>query len=442
MNRSILIVICDFLLVSLLAFSTVDINQATDRSPSQMQMNIQTNQAESGRDLAAVMRSALEEELHRRDLLMGELTQSRETVGRQQQELAARQQELAVAETNLQALNQRATKSNEKLSTAEVELRRRAEQAVALQQQLAQSSQSNQMALAERQRLIGQLELAEIERRHAAEQVVSMQKQVDAERAEKTRLAAGVQKLATISSELTKEIRENRALAPNAIFDDVISNRVQAAFTAVRPGLFGGKTTKRKETNTILVQNEENIFALCHIEDTPLDLRTPAIEWDTVNSSLSHGDARVTVRALSFYPQDPRLIVMPVDAAEASRLGGKIYRTSSEPYKFQDAVLIGTREDYYGECKFEIDTGTPGYVKLDRSVLRGIFGKFNPSRGDLVLSKQDELLGVMINNTYCLMLQNFVAAATLQLGNVKPQHTSGLLSSLNSAVLQLPRKLQ
>ena len=30
MNRSILIVICDFLLVSLLAFSTVDINKATD----------------------------------------------------------------------------------------------------------------------------------------------------------------------------------------------------------------------------------------------------------------------------------------------------------------------------------------------------------------------------------------------------------------------------
>jgi len=30
MNRSILIVICDFLLVSLLAFSTVDINKATN----------------------------------------------------------------------------------------------------------------------------------------------------------------------------------------------------------------------------------------------------------------------------------------------------------------------------------------------------------------------------------------------------------------------------
>ena len=29
MNRSILIVICDFLLVSLLAFSTVDINKTT-----------------------------------------------------------------------------------------------------------------------------------------------------------------------------------------------------------------------------------------------------------------------------------------------------------------------------------------------------------------------------------------------------------------------------
>src|SRR6267378_1288937 len=97
MNRSILIVICDFLLVSLLAFSTVDINKvAEEGSPPNMKMDLamSTNKVESGKDLAAVMRLALTEEQKNRDLLMSELTKSRETVGKQQQELQSRQQEL------------------------------------------------------------------------------------------------------------------------------------------------------------------------------------------------------------------------------------------------------------------------------------------------------------------------------------------------------------
>ena len=112
-----------------------------------------------------------------------------------------------------------------------------------------------------------------------------------------------------------------------------------------------------------------------------------------------------------------------VTKAQARQLGCKIYRISTEPYKFQDAVLVGAREGYYGECKFEIDLTTPDYVKLDRSVLKGLFGKFNPSRGDLVFSRNGELLGIMANSTYCMMLRSFDAGATFQLGqDVHQQH--------------------
>ena len=38
---------------------------------------------------------------------------------------------------------------------------------------------------------------------------------------------------------------------------------------------------------------------------------------------------------------------------------------------------------------------TPEYLKMDHSVVRGLFGKFNPSHGDLVFNKSGELLGVM-----------------------------------------------
>src|SRR6266446_2982561 len=128
MNRSILIVICDFLLVSLLAFSTVDINKVSDEGVErQVKVDIVTNQVDSGKDLAAVMRLALDEERKGRDQLLGELAKTRESAGQQQallserekqaqtlqQELQARQQETArlqqqyaAAQTNIQTLNQ------------------------------------------------------------------------------------------------------------------------------------------------------------------------------------------------------------------------------------------------------------------------------------------------------------------------------------------------
>ena len=77
---------------------------------------------------------------------------------------------------------------------------------------------------------------------------------------------------------------------------------------------------------------------------------------------------------------------------------------------------LARAENYYGECKFEIDVTTPDYLKLDRSVLKGLFGKFNPSRGDLVFSRTGQLLGIMANSTYCMMIRNFDPAATFQFG--------------------------
>jgi hypothetical protein len=256
-------------------------------------------------------------------------------------------------------------------------------------------------------------------------------------------LAEGVKTLASKSSELAEEIRENRPLTPNTIFNDFVTNRVHAEFSAIRSGLLGAERTRQTQTEMVLVTQGTNTFALCHVEDTPLALGSPGTDWEQLSGSLQRNTAQVPIRTLSFHLQDPRVVFMPVSGAEAQKLGGKVYRISTDPFKFQDAVLVGAREGYYGECRFEIDLSTPNYVKLDRSVLRGMFGKFNPSRGDLVFSKQGELLGVMANSTYCLMLPKFDAIATFPFGqNLRAERTGGTLSALHSTVLQFPAKLQ
>jgi hypothetical protein len=478
MNRSILIVICDFLLISLLAFSTVDINKVTDQKAQRpLKLELNTNQVpDAGKDLAAVMRLALDEERKGRSQLVGELAHAREQLGKQQAMLGERekqvqtfqqeiqskeeqdqklqqqqadlQQQYITAQANLQSLNQQlqnssaeAVLSKEKLTAMEAELKKKIDDSAALQQQMAQLAQSNQTVLNEKQQLATQLQVAEVEKRSATEQVARMQDEVKAERAEKAKLAEGVSALASKSGELAKEVRENRPLAPNEIFNQFITNRVDARFDAFRVGVLG--SDRRRETQTILVSDGRNTFALCHVQDTPLTLWNPGTDWEALTGTLVHNLSTVPIRSLSFHLQDPRVILLPVTDAQARELGCRIYPISPEPFKFQDAVLIGTRDNYYGECKFEIDVTTPDYLKLDRNVLKGLFGKFNPSRGDLVISRTGQLLGIMANSTYCMMIKNFDPAASFQFGqDIRQQHTGGTLAALYAQIAQLPSKLQ
>ncbi|MBC8094962.1 MAG: hypothetical protein H7Y43_04035 [Akkermansiaceae bacterium] len=486
MNRSILIVICDFLLISLLAFSTVDINKVSEEGAQRtVKVEAATDRVETGgKDLAAVMQLALDEERKSRDQLLGELSKARAATGerdlqaqtlrqelqsRDQQEKSLRQellsreqqaqqlqqqrvsleQQFASAQTNIQKLSQQlqstageASVSKERLAQTEAEARRQAEEAAALQQRLADLSRSNQMVLNERQQLASRLQVAEVERRHASEQAAAMQEQVKIERAEKAKLAEGVKVLASKSGQLAQEIRENRALTPNTIFNDFVSNRVIVGISATRSGYFSD-VSRQKQTGAVLVSEGTNTFALCHVQDTPLVLFTPGTDWEGLTGVLNYKAARIPIRSLSFSFRDPRVVWMPVSEAEVRTLGSKVHRASADPYKFQDAVLVGANAGYYGECRFQIDLTTPDYVRLDNNFLKGLFGKFNPSRGDLVFSKTGELLGIMVNDSYCMMIWSFEAGATLRFASdVRVQRTGEVLSGLHAQVAQLPLKLQ
>ena len=72
------------------------------------------------------------------------------------------------------------------------------------------------------------------------------------------------------------------------------------------------------------------------------------------------------------------------NSSEIEGQGSELIFCDLDGDNLQDAVLVGAREGYYGESKFQIDLSTPNYVKMDRNSFKGLFGKFNPSRGDLV----------------------------------------------------------
>ncbi len=472
MNRSILIVLCDFLLVSLLAFSTVDINKVAHPGAAMtMASNTPEKRVTGRQDLGDVMRLALDEERRNRDQLVGELSQARTLAGQEnrqiqtiqgqlqsKEELAARlqaaqndlQRQFTVAQTNIENLNRQlhtstleSVLSKEQRAAMEAEARKQTEKASTLEHHLSQMQNSNQLMTAEQEALRNQLALSETAKRSAIAQMAQLQDEVEAQRRENAKLSEGVKALAAKSSELAQEIRVSRPMSPNQVFDELITNRVVASFSGLKSGLFGMDISKDRQSQTVLATDGTNIFALCHVQDTPLTLWSPGAQWEELNGSLIRGSSVFPIRSLSFYMMDPRAVLIPLPAAEARALGCKVYHFSTDPYLFQDAVVVGTRGDYYGECKFQIDLTTPQYLKMDHNSLKGLFGKFNPSSGDLVLSKTGQLLGVMANNSYCVMIRHFEPAATFRFGpESRHQPTAQTLASLYSVVANLPAKLQ
>lgn len=475
MNRSILIIICDFLLVTLVAFSNFDAEK-----PPEAETRIATAPKAMGgnQDLMGTLKLALEEEKVSREKLTEDLRTQEQALAEREQRLKEYQENLRKTEEQAKLLEQQratlaqqaaasqtslkevqsklaeagtqAAVSQERLAQLQADLKRREQETQTLQQKLSETEKAAQAAQTEKQQIAAQLQVSEAEKRLTREQVAELRGQVVSEKQEKAKLqetatvlATNVGALAAKSSELTQEIRDNRALAPNNIFNMFLSNRITARFDAARVGVFGRDVTKDKMSQCVLFSDGSQTFTLFHVEDTPLMLWNPGTDWNRITAVLQRGNVAFSGVRLSFLAQDPRVVVIPIGGEQAKQYGVKIYKAAADPFKFQDAVIVGASEGYYGESKFQIDPSTPNYVKVDRNLLKGLFGKFNPSRGDLVFTKTGDLLGIMVNSDYCVVLNKVTPTRTIQLGNeVAGQQTGQMLSQLYDRVFQMPGKLQ
>jgi hypothetical protein len=464
MNRSILIILCDFLLVTLVAFSNFDAEKA---SRTEARPIAHPAARDGNQDLVGTLRLALEDEQQSREQLATrwerKVRQLQENLRRTEvqatqmeqertalaQQASAARASLAEAQSKLAAASTENVLSKEMVAALQADLKQREQKTQSLQQQLAGTEQAVQIALAEKQQLHAQLQVSEVEKRLTREQVAELRGTVLTEREEKAKiqdyttvLATNVATLAQKSGELARELHDQRPLAANAIYSQFLSNRVEVRFTAARNGLFGIAVKKNKTTQGLVMTEGKQTYLLLHVDDTPLTLWNPGMDWNRLQALLAVGPVTCSATQFSFLAEDPRVVVIPLSQPQATQLGVKVYPAAAEPFKFQDAVIVGANDGYYGECKFQIEPAMPQYVRLDRSFVRGLFGKFNPSRGDLVLTKAGELLGIMANSEYCVLLNRVTPSRTIQLGSdISDQHTGQILSQLFDRVFQTPRRL-
>jgi hypothetical protein len=476
MNRSILIIICDFLLVTLVAFSSFEEKPTQQTQPIASTAPLPSDRS---KEVVGTLKLALEDEKQTREKLTQDLAAQEKALSEREQKLKEYQENLRRSEEQARQIEQQRTSlaqqvqasqeslkefqsklteastknavSEEKLAQLQAELRKKEQETTSLQQKLGETEKAQQAALAEKQQIAAQLQVSEAEKRLTREQVSELRGQVVNEKQEKAKLqetasalATNIGTLAQKSTELTQEIRDNRTLAANTIFNVFLTNRITTRFEGTRTGILGRDVNKEKASQSILFTPDgTQTYALFHVDETPLTIWNPGTDWGRLTAVMQRGSVAFSGVRLSFLAQDPRVVVIPIGTAQAKQYGVKIYKAAADPFKFQEAVIVGANEGYYGECKFQIDPSTQNYVKVDRSLLKGLFGKFNPSRGDLVFTKAGDLLGIMVNGEYCALLNKVVPTRTIQLGNeVASQQTGQILAQLYDRIFAMPPRLQ
>lgn len=476
MNKTLLLILCDFLLLTLLALTRWE--AAEPPRPRQPPVpELAANAVTKDQDLVQAMRASLADEQTVRDELAQKLATTDATLAAREQSLTQAQAERArlmeernnvassLTETQraaadlskkFNAATQEATMTKEQLAQLQRELAEKQAEAERQKQSLAArekqlSDSQKQLADSQKQNqvLTMAVVVAEQEKKALKETADTLKGQVEVERTERikvqettTQLAQGVGQLAEKSGELSKEIRDYRPVNANVLFNDFRSNRVTANFAATRRG-FLGQANRAKEANTVLITDGKQVYALLHIADTVFALGETGIDWDSLTVELSKEGNRNSAGSVEFHAQDPRIVALPLDASQAASLGAKVYPLAADPFKFPEAVLIDGGGRGYGEVGFKLEPTEPNLVRVDNRLFKRLFGDFSPKRGDLVFAKTGELLGIMVNNDYCVVLKNFTPAKTIRTGpDIKSQATGALFDDLIARVRAMPLKLQ
>lgn len=463
MNKTLLLIICDFLLLNLLALTRWEkAEPASVRRPPVPAM--EANATTKDQDLVAAMQTVLADERSARDALAEKLNSTATTLAEREKSLAQLQVERTQLATTLTGTQREAAELSRRVAAATQDASMTKEQLTRLQQELdAKRAEAQRQADAiaglersqaeARQKIEGltvAVKVAEQEKVMLKETAEVFKRQAEAERVEREKvqattvqLAQGVGELAEKSGALTQEIRENRPINANVLFDDFLKNRVRTTFTAYRKS-FLGPVTRTKEAQTVFITDGANVYALLHIDATPFSLSENGADWEKVTAEFTRPPSyRTAAERLDFLSLDPRVVVLPVSPEQVAALGVKVYQTALEPFKFPEAVLISGGGTGYGRVGFKLDAGQPGYVSVDNRLVTRLFGEFAPSRGDLVFSQTGELLGIMVSSSYCVIVNNVLPAKTIRTGeDVKAQATGAILDHLASRYRALPFKLQ
>jgi len=464
MNKTLLLIIIDFLFLNLIALTRWE--KAEPAQPRRAPVpEVAGNTPPRDQDLVDVMRLSLADEQRSREAAnqqlqatQAELRAREQNVNQMQSAKIELESALATTQQSVNQLNQRvaaatqdAAITKEQLARMQRELEQKQAESTRQQQQIAALGREQSEAQQRIEGLNVAVKVAQQERALLQDNLTDAKQQVAMERQERQKalaqtgqLAEGVGRLAEQSGQIAQEIRDNRPINANVLFNDFLTNRVTTTLTASRKW-FLGTTNRTREIKSVLVTDGKAVYALMHAGDTPFPVIAgeAPIDWEKISGRFGRPPVSAPVAEFQFLSLDPRIIVIPVPGELAARLGVKVYPTALQPFKFPEAVLVSHGGAGYGKVAFQLDAQTPQYVRMDNRFIKHLAGDFTPSAGDLVFSQTGELLGIMVNNDYCAVIDNFLPTQTVKTGDdTRDEHTGAIQAALAARLQGLPLRLQ
>ena len=444
MNKTLLLILCDFLLLNLLALTRWDKTEPPPVHP------VASRSATAQDDVVAALRLSLEEEKSNREKLA--------------QDLASTQNESRSRAAVLDQARARTTELSERLQKTEQEASRLAQQAqvdtersrAALETAKAEAEtlrQAKEKLRTEADALRSQLTVAEVQAKSAEEKMkltVATLRQAEEEKKklieQNQSLSQGVSQLAEKSGQMTKEIREYRPVAPNALYADYLNRRATVRLMAERPSV-QNKRTRRMESRALLLTDGTRTAALVTIDQTPFHLEDAGGSWDSLTGTLTLPPPSNFPKPLpaleSVKSSDPRLLLAPVEPAHVEKQPELAYRIASDPFRFPKALLISPSGKGYGECTFKLEPSFPGYLEMDSRFLNRLQGEYAPEAGDIVLSLNGEFLGMMVNDLFCALVPSLEPGPALPLDTKGASRGAGeTLGTLKKRASSLDLRLQ
>ena len=436
MNKTLLIIICDFLLISILALVEFKPDIEADA------VDEEALREEAAEEMLELLQLSLEHESSQRAEIENALDETRDTLEEKEQTIQEKEQAIEAVSSTLQqreselrqeqtAKEQLAseldqTLSNLQLTVAEKEalaqsLQEREERARRLQEEL-QSQQEVAAARAaaleearenlnqlesRQQELSTQLQIRDTEKQLLQENLVAARAVVERARIEAERaaqrsenLAAGVSELAASSTEIREQIRQGQPLSLNAIYKQFEDNRVFLRFRW-RERAFLGTNERQAALQSLMVETPDGIHAVFATANTPLANTDRALDTEAV---LTIGERSFSVKEIGFLDAERSVASIKVPASIASESGLRVFPLSTDPFRFSEAVLVSDDQELYGEIPVRVPPGEPDYLEVESRLFNRLFGEFSPTAGDYVFSMTGELIGIMIRGDRARML--------------------------------------
>lgn len=480
MKRSILLVICDFMILSMLAIARFDSTGKDEPEPPVQQSHVE---ATAEGDLIEVLRVSLEAERGTQETLSTELEQTRlelaererllqeresalekATSSLSEQEEAARrlaaereqlaaekeeaererrrlaeqfteaqkrlrevEEERVTLTRTLGELNAKASVSAEQLRIMQESLQQREQDLEAARRELESLSSDRRVSDEERREIEMRLRIAETERQIAEQNLAAARTEVEAARLERERLEQERVRLEQTTSRLAEGVSD-LARTTEGIEKEVRRSQPMSAnaiFDQFRSNRVkvtfsarerGAFGTSRRDYELETVLVEHGGVVHALMHAANTPFQPGSNALEAVEGIMQIGNRRYRINQIDVFADDPRLLAVPVPRDTAEESGLTIFSLSDSPFRYPDAVLITASGDRYGETSFRLDPELGRYVRMRGSIITDIFGEFSPGRGDLVFSKTGEILGIMTNNRIALVLDGLSSEQNIPLG--------------------------